>query len=213
MAQDYVAIDPEDALTIALSTADQNQDVLRSSFSGATAPSNPVTGQLWADTSASPAVVRFWDGVAWSPITSKLTTLTTPVGNVGTGEDDLMTYSVPTSALASNGQALRVKAAGTFAANANNKRIRLRLGASLLLDSTALAINGGSWVLDALIIRTGASSQSFVAEIKTGNALLLNLISAATSAESLASAVTLKLTAEATADNDVVQSLMVVNRE
>lgn len=32
-----------------------------------TAPSSPVTGQLWTDTSTSPDVVRYWDGAAWQP--------------------------------------------------------------------------------------------------------------------------------------------------
>lgn len=32
-----------------------------------TAPSAPVTGQLWCDTSVTPNVVRFYDGTTWQP--------------------------------------------------------------------------------------------------------------------------------------------------
>lgn len=31
-----------------------------------TAPSSPVTGQLWTDISVTPAVVRYWDGTMWN---------------------------------------------------------------------------------------------------------------------------------------------------
>jgi hypothetical protein len=33
----------------------------------ATAPANPVVGQLWTDTSVTPRRLRIWDGSAWAP--------------------------------------------------------------------------------------------------------------------------------------------------
>src|SRR5690349_11167290 len=40
----------------------------------------------------------------------RLTTNYTAVGNVGAGEDDLITYSVPAATLATDGQVLRIEA-------------------------------------------------------------------------------------------------------
>ena len=33
-----------------------------------TAPANPVTGMLWLDTSASPPMLRRWNGTAWEDV-------------------------------------------------------------------------------------------------------------------------------------------------
>jgi len=70
------------------------------------------------------------------------------VGNVGTGEDNLITYTVPGNLLTVNLDRIKFTSAGTFAANINNKRIRVYFGTTVLLDTTALALNGGDWAID-----------------------------------------------------------------
>lgn len=69
MAQTYTLPDLNDATNIVMAALRVNDESLRSSFSGTTAPSDPavVDGQLWWDTSANPyslgrtAVLKQWD--------------------------------------------------------------------------------------------------------------------------------------------------------
>jgi hypothetical protein len=136
---------------------------------------------------------------------------TTTVGNVGTGEDDLRTYSVPAATLAVDGDHLAFEAAGTFAATANNKRIKVKFGATTIFDTGVLAITAaGDWYVSGLIIRTGAATQKCVAHWTCTDAALPVKPDYTTAAETLSGAVTLKLTGEATANNDVVQELLIV---
>ena len=140
-----------------------------------------------------------------------LTINTTTVGNVGTGEDDLRTYSVPAATLAVNGDHVEFEAAGTFAATANNKRVKAKFGATTILDTGVLAITAaGDWQITGKVIRTGAATQKCVALFTCTDAALPTLTDYSTAAETLSGAVTLKLTGEATANNDIVQELLIV---
>ena len=140
-----------------------------------------------------------------------LTVNTTAVGNVGTGEDDLRTYSVPAATLAVDGDHLAFEAAGTFAATANNKRIKVKFGAATLFDTGVLAITAaGDWYVTGLVIRTGATTQKCVTRFSCTDAALPTATDYTTAAETLSGAVTLKLTGEATSNNDIVQEVMIV---
>lgn len=135
---------------------------------------------------------------------------TTAVGNVGVGEDDLITYSVPASTLGTNGDFIEFDMAGTFAANANSKRVRIKFGATTLFDTTALIFNGVDWRAQGKIIRTGAATQKAICTFTTASTLLTQLTDYTTPAETLSGAVTLKATGEATSNNDVVQEFLTI---
>lgn len=132
------------------------------------------------------------------------------VGNVGVGEDDLISYSVPASVLGANGDYLKIQVWGTFAANANAKRLKAKFGATTLFDTTALAFNNFAWHMDITIIRTSATTQKAIARISTDTVLLTSVSQYTTPAETLSVAVTFKCTGEATANNDVVQEGLIV---
>lgn len=141
----------------------------------------------------------------------QLTVNTTTVGNVGTGEDDLRTYSVPAATLAVNGDHLEFEAAGTFAATANNKRVKVKFGAATIFDTGVLAITAaGDWQVNGVVIRTGAATQKNVARWTCTDAALPTATDYTTAAETLSGAITLKLTGEATANNDIVEELLIV---
>lgn len=138
---------------------------------------------------------------------------TTAVGNVTTGEDTLMTYSLPANALSANGKAVRITAWGTTAANANTKTHKLHFG------STAVATfsNTGSaqnWFFMATVVRTGAAAQeAFVWAGKgTSGNFALGDVERTTPAEDVTAAITIKVTGQSTegATNDVVQRGMIV---
>lgn len=138
---------------------------------------------------------------------------TTAVGNVGTGEDDLMTYTLPASALPGNGQSLRIKAHGTWASNNNTKRLRAYFDSTLLFDTTGQSYNNGTWSLDITIYRTGTDAGKTVAVYRNedgsvGQSVLVR--NAAISSLAWTSARIIKLTGEATANDDVTQQGMTV---
>lgn len=110
-----------------------------------------------------------------------LSSQTTVVGNVGAGTDDLMTYTLPANALATNGDWVRITATFYAAANATNKSFRLELNLSNLWQSGTQAFNNAHIAVTVLIVRTGANAQRVTYQAISSSALLagLNLVSAA----------------------------------
>ncbi|MES2848398.1 MAG: hypothetical protein V4685_05045 [Bacteroidota bacterium] len=53
---------------------------------------------------------------------------TTSVSNTLTGETDLMTYLLPANSLVNLGSIIKIRAWGIYAANANNKTVKLIFG-------------------------------------------------------------------------------------
>lgn len=140
-----------------------------------------------------------------------LSVQTNTVGNVGSGEDDLHTFSVPGSTLVSNGQMVDFIAGGTFAASVANKRIRAKFGGTTIFDSGALAISlATDWRLEGQIIRTGAATQKAICSLSTSSGTLSAYADYSTPGETLTGAIALTTTGEATNDNDVVEEMFSV---
>lgn len=142
----------------------------------------------------------------------RLNVNTSAAGNVGVGEDDLITYSVPAATVSTNGDTIKWRGAGTFATSINTKRLRAYLGASLLFDTGILSITLASdWSIEGEIIRTGATTQKAVTTFRSSDTGVTVAIDYTTPGETLANALTLKLTGEATTDNDIIQELLIVD--
>ena len=135
---------------------------------------------------------------------------TTDVGNVGTGVDDLMSFSVPAGTMSTNGDYIDFSFTFTFAANANNKTVRVVYGGTEIYNSTAQAQNGGSMEVVGKIIRTGATTQKVIVSVSTDGTLYTDLANYTTAAETLSGAVTLKATGEATSNDDIVNTILTV---
>jgi len=147
----------------------------------------------------------------WVKRAKVLSMLTTAVGNVGVGTDDLMSYTLPAATLGTDGQALRVTVWGTTAANANAKTIVFNFGATTVtINATTAAPNNQNWRAVFEIVRTGAATQ-VLAGSGTAGAVLEGTYSAAPTA-TLSAAVVIKTTGAATADNDIVQRGMLVEQ-
>lgn len=134
----------------------------------------------------------------------------TDVGNVGTGEDNLMTYSIPAGKLANDGDYLEFTMTLIFAANVNAKEVKLYYGATNFYASTAQIQNGGSMEIKGTIIRTGATSQRITFSQVNNTTLFPDYADYTTASETLANAITLKATGEATSNNDIVQKILLV---
>lgn len=138
---------------------------------------------------------------------------TTSTGNVGAGEDNLISYNVPASTLGLNNERLVFKAAGTIANNANQKRIKVFFGSDTLFDTGATGLPTSAaidWEITGEIFRTGAATQKAIVKIVTDNSTFGSSVNYATATRTLSSANTLKLTGEGVADNDIVQEVFTV---
>lgn len=139
---------------------------------------------------------------------------TTQVGNVGAGEDDLMTYSVAASQLDANNQSISFTASGSIANNVNAKRIRVKFGSTTILDTGAAGIPASAaidYVITGRIIRTGAATQIIHVSMVTNNATFPGFAAVTAGTETLSGALTLKLTGEATTNDDITQKTMTVD--
>lgn len=154
---------------------------------------------------------RAGSGSAYARASGRINVNTTAVGNVGAGEDNLIVYTVPANTLLTNSDFLDFEFFGTFAANANNKRIKAYFGATVIFDSGAQAQNGGSWKITGKIIRTGGSTQKVLVEATSSSTLFMNTTTYTATALTLSTTNDLKVTGEATSDNDIVNEALIVN--
>jgi hypothetical protein len=129
------------------------------------------------------------------------------VGNSGTSETDLATYSLPGGTLSANGKALRITAFGSFASNANLKTVKVYFGSTVIFQPASSNGSTGNWAAFGYVIRTGATSQvtwGRAAQTSGGNESA-NTNPITTPAETLSGAVTIKVTGQSSAaSNDVL---------
>ena len=129
-------------------------------------------------------------------------------GNVTTGEDDLYSVALAANFLTVNGDEVVLEIAGTFAANANNKTIKVKFGGTTVFDTTALAFNAGSWFIRTTIVRTGASAQKAITEWSSSNTTLLSTCNYTTAAIDTTAGITFSVTGEGTNTNDIVKEFV-----
>jgi len=134
----------------------------------------------------------------------------TPISNSGTGETDLMTYSVPANTLGTDNDYLEVEAFGEFTAPTGNATVKMKFGATTIFDTTALAFTSGAWRLRARIVRGGATSQLTITSFDGDTALVTVTAQVAAPAETLSGAVTLKCTGQSGASSEVTQEGFIV---
>lgn len=145
----------------------------------------------------------------------KLHVNTTQVGNVGAGTDDLMTYNLPADVLGSNGKGVRIKAWGTLANNGNTKTVTLLFGSQTLITKALAGAYGEvySWEIEAVVLRTGSNTQTNFTKLAytgtvAGGTIPLTGVGNLTQADT--GAIVIKCTGAATADNDIVQTGMII---
>jgi hypothetical protein len=145
------------------------------------------------------SVYLIWDRTRNS--VTKLNANTTTVGNVSTGEDDLMTYSLSANQLQA-GSCVRISAWGTIANNANSKTLKLYFGSVVLTASLPTSV-AETWRVEAVIIASDANAQSYSASIITATS---QDAESGTLTETDTDAIEIKCTGEATSTNDITQN-------
>lgn len=172
----------------------------------------PALGRSIPDFLADISIFRRDDVAEINNIQKRLGTKAvyyTPAGNTGAGEDDLIAYDVPSGILKDDGAGLEFDCAFSFAANGNNKRVRIYFGATLVYDSGAQAQNGGSLVAKVTVIRTGLATEQIYATVNASGTLFDDSAVFLAATEDLNAPVVIKATGEATANNDVVQQVFI----
>jgi hypothetical protein len=129
----------------------------------------------------------------------------------GTDEQTLQTWTMPANFLSTAGQAVRIRCWGSTAANANNKTRRLYFGTSVIATATEAA-NAQRWVLEMVVMRTGAATQSVSATgiAGTGSVTPISYVNQGT--DNLAAAVVIKCTGQDGTDSagDITANGMIV---
>jgi hypothetical protein len=90
----------------------------------------------------------------------RLVTTTSPTGignSTGTADTVLILYTLPLDSLKADGQSLILQASGHFASNGNNKRVKVNVLGTVLLDSNILTLNNQDWSCILTLIRTDAT--------------------------------------------------------
>jgi hypothetical protein len=171
-----------------------------------------------------------YNGSAWVltaggglPGSAKLLSSTTAVGNVGAGEDNLISLatwsgSIGTSVADQNGvpRAVRVKAWGTTANNANPKTVKLVANTSTLLTTALTVSQVGVWEIEAVIHATGDNAQKYYAKLLQGGTTTLVDVENGTLTLTDSAAITYKCTGTVTDgggginNDDIVQEGMTV---
>jgi hypothetical protein len=145
-------------------------------------------------------------------LNSTFTANITELGNVGTGEDNLLTYSLPASTLAATGDSIEIEAGFTFANNTATKQVKIFIGSNEIYASGASAHQSGALQFRAVVVRDAvntakvslfatANGSNTPFPIAYGNAFAQSSIDWST-------ALTIKGTGEATSNNDVVMEYL-----
>lgn len=133
-----------------------------------------------------------------------------PIASAGASETNLITATIPAHTLTNSGDRLVIRASGRFAATAENKTVKLILGSETILDTSAQLVNGGAWVIEAEIIRTGNTAQTASAEYHGAGVTLFTTAAAVTLAQTNGIDTTLKVTGTAATDGGVTNRTLTV---
>jgi hypothetical protein len=92
----------------------------------------------------------------------------TPVGNTGTSESDLFTYTVPGNTLNTDDQSIDFKIDGLFNDATSTANLKIYFGGTVFGATGALTVSvTSSWIAKGWIIRTGTTTAHAVVEYST----------------------------------------------
>lgn len=150
----------------------------------------------------------------FAKVGGKIKEFYTDVGNVGTGEDDLYSYTTEASILSVNGDMLELDFGGTYVSSGTATReIKLWFGGTAIFDTGALTLSlSSAWNIYGVIIRVSATVVRYTISLTTqGAALSAYTASGELTGLTLSNTNVLKLTGEAAgvgaATNDIVAKI------
>lgn len=141
---------------------------------------------------------------------SKLHINTTAVGNVGTGEDDLMSYTMPANTLSANGYGIRVTAWGDAPDNAGTKTLKTYFGTQIVATDDIKANQIDQWKVVYTVWRDSAGNQTYESEFLLSGTATDLVLEHGTSTQDETGTLVIKCTGEGTNNDDIVQRGLVV---
>lgn len=134
-----------------------------------------------------------------------LASVYSPVSNSGTGETDLLSFSIPAGKLSANGGAVRFLISGTIAATLlATKTVKVYFGSTLIFSSGGLALtSAGDWNIYGTVTRTGATAQECLAMWASSVSALASTAKNTQATETLSNALTFKVTGQGGASTQV----------
>lgn len=136
-----------------------------------------------------------------------LSSQSTNVGNVGTGEDDLMTYTLPANTLVNNNDWIDFEASYLFASNTNSKAVKFYLGTAIITLPANTHAAGGAVLLKGTVTRTSSTTCRIVYswDPLNGTGVPAGVLDG--SSMDYTTSIIIKSTADVTSgsDNDVIQ--------
>lgn len=135
---------------------------------------------------------------------------TTTVGNVGSGEDNLITYTLPANALIVTGRGVEYRAYGAISNDADAKTLKLYFGATAILTVTMPTSIAGHWEAHYVAYRTGSSAQKYAATVdvvNTGTAAVTRYSSQGTTTETETATIAIKATCESVDNDDCTNTI------
>ena len=161
-------------------------------------PESPITTSLMVALRDNPIAIA--EGASGAPalISPVQFVDTTSIGNVGAGEDDLMTYTLPADLLDTNEELIRVTAYG-FGNGADNVTLKMHFGSdeSVILNGAAI----DAWMFTCTIVRLTATTQQMRGRSNT-NLLGTEIVNTESGSytQTMSGSIVLKFTGENTTD-------------
>jgi hypothetical protein len=144
------------------------------------------------------------------PIGAYITT-TAGATDANQSEKTLITYTLSASSLDVTNRGLRVKAAGTVAANGNGKVIRLYFGSTVIISNDiTTSPNNVGWEMEYEVYRTSVSTQKIIAHATVGSVQQTTVYTGG--GETLSGALIIKCTGQngVSSANDITAQFMTV---
>lgn len=126
-----------------------------------------------------------------------------------TVETTLKSYSLPARALGATNHGVYVKAYGSFAGNAQNKRATLTIG-GVSITTASLTTSGSAWMLEGRYYKTGANTQRAITRGQYGTTLLALANTTDTTTDTADIAIALKATSGSGSASDIICDVLEV---
>lgn len=146
--------------------------IQESTYADMLAIASPTQGQKLYVTDFHNKELFIYNGTYWKPVSNEIV-VDVKTTEVATGANTTLTTFAVTKGIGANyllndGDYAKIKAFGTFGTNTNDKTLFLYFGITEIYSETGGSDGyiGGTWTLDATVIRTGANAQKCIVEFK-----------------------------------------------
>jgi hypothetical protein len=165
---------------------------------------------IYFDTSTAAQITG--GGVATNGVSVVYKSMTT-TGASGSSETTLFSYTLPAGTLGTNGESILIQSAGSYATSVNSKTIKFKFGGTTVSTGALAITTTAPWWLEASIIRVDATNQKIIVALITGSSTQLAEAVYSTATETLSGTVTISITGQGGATNDVVGEFVKMKKE